>query len=135
MPIPRDQEHQLKLDRVEVLMGKLSLSSQEESELHQLFGQVQAYETVHSSVALLSETVISAINWHNPVGSVPSDWNEKWTIIGLYTLRVWLSTSGYFEASLTHNETNERFRLDIGQPEDLKSACDTSAEVAVKCMT
>jgi len=128
------KEHQTKLIRVETLMDKHSLSSDEETELGQLVDAIQDYEEIHYPMPKLTDTVISAITWNSPVGEVPSDWIEKWTVIGFYTLRVWYSF-GYFEASLTHNETDTRFRLDIGEPEDLKAACEKAADVAIKSMT
>ncbi len=129
------QEHQMKLIRVEALVEQHSLNSDEENELNTLVDAIQAYEDVHFPTQKLSDTVISAITWHNPVSEVPSDWIEKWTVIGFYTLRVWFSMSGFFESSLTHNETGVRSRLGIGKPEDLKSACEKAAEVAIKSMT
>lgn len=133
-PIQTAHEHQLKLIRVETLMDRHNLSSEEENELNQLADVIQAYEDIHYPIPRLSDTVISAITWNSPVGEVPSDWIEKWTVIGFYTLRVWYSF-GYFEASLTHNETDTRSRLDIGEPEDLKAACEKAAEVSIKSMT
>lgn len=134
MVIQTAKEHQSMLNRVETLMDKHSLTQDEETELDQLVDAIQTYEAVHYPIPKLSDTVVSAIKWHNPVGDVPSDWVEKWTVIGFYTLRVWYSF-GYFEASLTHNERDVRSRLDIGEPEDLKIACERAAEVAIKSMT
>jgi hypothetical protein len=128
------KEHQTKLIRVETLMEKHCLSCDEETELDQLVDAIQDYEAIHYPIPTLSDTVISAITWNSPVSEVPNDWIEKWTVIGFYTLRVWYSF-GYFEASLTHNETDTRSRLDIGEPEDLKAACEKAAEVAIKSMT
>ncbi|USD59077.1 hypothetical protein J4N45_11095 [Vibrio sp. SCSIO 43140] len=134
MVIQTAKEHQNKLVRVETLIDKHSLSSDEETELKQLVDAIQAYEAIHYPIAQLSDTVVSSIKWNDPVGDVPSDWIEKWTVIGFYTLRVWYSF-GYYEASLTHNERDVRSRLDIGEPEDLKAACERAAEVAIKSMT
>ncbi|MDF9399179.1 hypothetical protein [Vibrio sp. 1180_3] len=136
MSIQTAKEHQSKLIRVETLMHRHDLKSEEEAELNQLVDAIQAYEDIHYPITnnKLSDTVISAITWNSPVGEVPSDWIEKWTVIGFYTLRVWYSF-GYFEASLTHNENDARSRLDIGEPEDLKAACEKAAEVAIKSMT
>lgn len=133
MIIQTAKEHQTKLIRVETLMDKHCLSCDEEKELGQLVDAIQDYESIHYPINELSDTVISAITWNGPVGQAPSDWIEKWTVIGFYTLRVWYSF-GYFEASLTHNETDTRSRLDIGEPEDLKVACEKAAEVAIKSM-
>ncbi|MBH9740017.1 hypothetical protein [Vibrio navarrensis] len=133
-PIQTAQEHQLKLIRVETLMERNTLNSEENTELNQLVDAIQAYEDEHYPIPKLSDTVTSAITWNNPVGEVPCDWIEKWTVIGFHTLRVWFSMSGFFEASLTHNETYVRLRLDIGEPEDLKAACDKAAEIAIKSM-
>lgn len=132
--IQTNKEHQLKLIRVEALVDKIDLSVEEETELNQLVDMIQAYEAIHYPIPKLADTVVSAIRWSNPVGEVPSDWIEKWTVIGFYTLRVWFSVGGYFEASLTHNETTVRSKLDIGEPEDLKAACEKAAEVAIKSM-
>lgn len=129
------KEHQSKLIRIETLVDKHSLSSEEEKELNQLVDVVQAYEDIHYPITSLSDTVVSAITWNNPIQDTPKDWIEKWTVIGFYTLRVWFSISGFFEASLTHNETAVRLKLDIGEPEDLKTACEKAAEVAIKSMT
>ncbi|PMO50596.1 hypothetical protein BCT11_25865 [Vibrio sp. 10N.222.52.B12] len=117
-----------------VIAGLNCLNCDEETELDQLVDAIQDYEVIHYPIPKLSDTVISAITWNCPVGEVPSDWIEKWTVIGFYTLHVWYSF-GYFEASLTHNENGARFRLDIGEPEDLKAACENAAEVAIKSMT
>ncbi|EOX3381149.1 DNA translocase FtsK [Vibrio cholerae] len=133
--IQSDIEYKQSLAKVESLIGKITLSCAEEFELNQLVDAIQAYETVHYPIPNLSDNVVSAVKWNNPVGDVPGDWIEKWTVIGFYTLRVWFSVSGYFEASLTHNETLVRSRLDIGEQEDLKAACDKAAEVAIETMT
>lgn len=133
--IQTPHEHQIKLSRAEALITRHMLTETEEIELESLVNQIEAYEQEHYPIAKLSDTVVSAITWNNPVGEVPSDWIEKWTILGFYKLRVWYSWSGFFEASMTHNETEVRSRLDIGQPTDMKAACDKAAEVAIKVMT
>ncbi|MBY7902337.1 hypothetical protein KW459_15625 [Vibrio fluvialis] len=127
------QEHQLKLIRVEALMAKRELCSGEELELSRLVDAIHAYESIHYPTPRLSEVVISAITWHAP-DEASEDWIERWAIIGFYTLRVWLSMNGTFEASLTRDGSGVRSRLSIGSQNDLKSACEIAAEVAIKSM-
>lgn len=81
------------------------------------------------------DNIYELVTWRNPIGEFPDDWIEKQANIGDWLLKVWFSGAGFFEASLTHHETKERRRLDIGDLKELKIACDTAAKIAIKSIT
>ena len=76
-----------------------------------------------------------SIDWQKPRGQAPRGWMERHAIFGNWFLKVWVSGLGYFECSMTHMETNERRRLDIGEPLDLKAACEEAEELARQLIT
>ncbi len=130
-PIKTAEEHQAMLSRVELLMTKATPTDSESAEMNQLADCIVAYEKVHYPIDTLADKV-TTMQWHSPVGQVPDNWIERWTTFGKWTLHVRRLFEHNYEVTISHSEREEHHVLDIGHVEDLRTACNQAAELAIQ---